>query len=221
MSSTPRSAREEERRLNIRTLVIASVASAIAAVVTSQFWIAGTPIAAAVTPVIVALVSELLHRPTERIAERFTAETDALPADAMGAGPPPRDPQRAPAPARDLPPPPEERGVSMYRSAPRRRLPVRTIAVTAVLAFVIGAAVLTLPELLTGQSIGKGDGKTSIFATDRDKPESEAPQEQAPMQTTPEEEPQTVPEETTPEEQPTETAPAPPTTAPQTTTPAP
>ena len=52
--------REEERRLNTRTLTIASVASAAAAAVTSQLWIAGTWIAAAVTPLIVAVVSELL-----------------------------------------------------------------------------------------------------------------------------------------------------------------
>ena len=41
--------REEERRLNTRTLTIASVASASAAAVTSQLWIAGTWIAAALT----------------------------------------------------------------------------------------------------------------------------------------------------------------------------
>jgi hypothetical protein len=41
--------REEERRLNTRTLTIASVASASAAAVTSQLWIAGTWLAAAVT----------------------------------------------------------------------------------------------------------------------------------------------------------------------------
>ena len=65
--------REEERRLSIRTLAIASLASATAAVLTSQFWAGGTPIAAAVTPVIVALVSEMLHRPSERIARAIPA----------------------------------------------------------------------------------------------------------------------------------------------------
>src|SRR3954469_21610567 len=79
MSSPPRSReREEQRRLNRRTLAIASIASATAAVVTSQFWAGGTPIAAAVTPVIVALVSEMLHKPTEVIARRITSERPAL-----------------------------------------------------------------------------------------------------------------------------------------------
>ena len=80
MASPPRT-REEERRLNARTLVIASAASASAAAVTSQLWIAGTWIAAAVTPLIVAIVSELLHRPTERIARAVTSDRPALQLD--------------------------------------------------------------------------------------------------------------------------------------------
>src|SRR5829696_8532004 len=117
MASSPREVeREEERRLNMRTLTIASAASAAAAAVTSQLWIAGTWIAAATTPVIVALVSEALHRPTERIARAFTSEREALEAserggpdapplaDAAGAAPPPppeadRLPTRAPSDA--------------------------------------------------------------------------------------------------------------------------
>ena len=69
--------REEERRLNTRTLTIASAASATAAAVTSQLWIAGTWIAAALTPVLVALISEAMHRPTERIARAWTSERES------------------------------------------------------------------------------------------------------------------------------------------------
>jgi hypothetical protein len=75
--------REEERRLNTRTLTIASVASASAAAVTSQLWIAGTWIAAALTPVLVALISEAMHRPTERIARAWTTPT---PREASSSG---------------------------------------------------------------------------------------------------------------------------------------
>ena len=204
MSSHART-REEERRFNVRTLVIASLGSSAAAVITSQFWIAGTPIAAAMTPVIVALVSELLHRPTEKIAERFTSETDALP-EAAGAGPPPERPE---PPARD---------VTLY-TQPRRRLPWRTILVTGALAFAIGAAIITLPELIAGQSLGKGDGKTSILgengranregrdeAVPREEPQTvtetvpaESPPRTAPQQTSPQSPPaRTTPEQTTP-----------------------
>jgi hypothetical protein len=88
MSSHSRTAeREEERRLNMRTLVIASAASAAAALLTSQLWIAGTWIAAAMTPVIVSLVSEMLNRPTERIARSITSDRKPL-AAAGGAGRP-------------------------------------------------------------------------------------------------------------------------------------
>src|SRR5688572_23887527 len=108
MASPSRSEREEQRRLNMRTVVIASAASATAAAVTSQLWIAGTWIAAAATPVIVTLVSEALHRPTEKIARAWTSERPGLGigergaaartagadyepplADASGAAPPP------------------------------------------------------------------------------------------------------------------------------------
>src|SRR4051794_25895494 len=96
MSSPPRSReREEERHLSLRTLAIASLASASAAIVTSQFWAGGTPIAAAVTPVIVALVSEMLHRPTEAIARRITSERTAiLPPHTLQKEPPPDGPPR-------------------------------------------------------------------------------------------------------------------------------
>ena len=189
MSSQSRT-REEERRLNLRTLVFASIGSAAAAIITSQFWIAGTPIAAALTPVIVALVSELLHRPTEKIAGKFTAETDALP-----------ESRRPQPPARD---------VTFYTS-PKRRLPWRTILITGGLAFVIGAAIITLPELIAGQSFGKGDGTTSILGNkkhDRDTEEAPPEEQQTVTETVPAEPPpQTTPQSTTPAKPPTRTTP--------------
>lgn len=229
MSSPPRTAREEERRVNVRTLVIASVASAVAAIATSQVWVRGTPVAAALTPLIVTLVSEMLHRPTERIVGRFTTETDALP-EAAGAGPPPREEAREPRPARETaaPPIPEPHrgvpagagGVSVYRT-PRRRLPLRAIAVTAVLAFAIGAAVLTLPELIAGQSFFKGDRGTTVFGGSHHKRDT-TQQQTTETPTTPDQTTQTEPDQTqqqtTPKKPPATTAPqTTPQTAPQTT----
>ncbi len=233
--------------LSARTLVIASIASLSAAVITSYVSTRGTPIAAAVTPVIVALVSELLNRPAAVIAQRLTVETDALP-EAAGAGPPPPrretrgeaarddeatrpddrtsatealaagDPTRATEPlaaddptrptealgagrrartgeqAATLRQTPSERpvtastpgegngsgagpprsggprgdgrgpdGMRVYAGQPRRGLPWKAIAVTAALAFLIAASLLTLPELLAGQSVGAGDRGTTFF----------------------------------------------------------
>jgi hypothetical protein len=165
MTSPPRSPREEERRLNMRTLVIASAASASAALVTSRLWIAGTWIAAAMTPVLVALISEVLHRPTERLARSLTTDSPALP-----------DPE---APARrvaerlreDAPVPDPDAPVRIYRSESARpsagrtrQIAYRAVFATAALAFVIGVVALTVPELIAGGSFGKSDGRTTLFS---------------------------------------------------------
>jgi hypothetical protein len=129
MTSHSRTAeREEERRLNMRTLAVASAASAAAALLTSQLSTAGTWVAAAMTPVIVSLVSEMLNRPTERIAKSFTSDRRSLPA-AGGAGRPAGTgagalPDRAPmepaAGARQarppIPGPGSEAPIRVYRS---------------------------------------------------------------------------------------------------------
>jgi hypothetical protein len=336
MSSDSRTAeREEERRLNMRTLVIASSASAAAALLTSQLWIAGTWIAAAMTPVIVSLVSELLHRPTERIARSFTGDRGSLAAAGVGrpAGPgadplsdrAPMEPSAGAGQAR----PPRDLGseapIRVYRAgeatprssrrtararaagegaagsgreagaqgvgpgaggqgpggrgvdpgaggqgpggrgvgpsaggqgpggrgigagasdrgpggrgpvlgAPgmppagrgparrRRKIAFGAVFGTAALAFVIAVAALTLPELVAGESVGRNDGRTTLFGGKKsdDRSKQQAPQETTEDQqpTTPEEEQQpTTPEETTPAEEPApaeetapETAPAP------------
>jgi hypothetical protein len=220
MSSHPRSSgREAERRLNIRTLVIASIASAVAAVLTSQFWVQGTWMAAAVTPVIVALVSEMLHRPTEVIAERVSSSgMSVLPA--TGGPPPSRREERA-APGQRAAPGerarPRERAVTareatpaepgseggppappvrVYRSgsgkpvrprASRRKIAVGVVAVTAVLAFAITAIAMTGTELLTGGSIGKGEGDTTLFSGDSKRSDQGGDEQQSqPDQSSPE-----------------------------------
>lgn len=203
------STREEESRLQVRTLVIAALASLVAALVTSRFWVAGTPLAAALTPVIVTIVSELLHRPTEAIARRVTTERTALLPEAMGAGPPDErnegqaaEPPRRPA--RDLEGSPSQ--VRVYRPERRRwgRIHPKIVAVTAILAFAIAAAALTVPELIAGESIGKGSGNTSLFSGDADDDEPKEEPRQPQDQTTPEEEP-APPADTQPEEEPTPT----------------
>lgn len=167
-SATREREREEERRLSLRTLLIASAASATAAVITSRFWIAGTWVSAALTPVIVALVSELLHRPTEAVARRMTTERPAILPEAAGAAPPPpREEDSLPdrafeAQRRGAPEPP----VSVYRRAPsrrRRRIALGVVAITGVLAFAVAAFAITGTELVTGGSIGKGDRRTTLF----------------------------------------------------------
>jgi hypothetical protein len=56
------------RAIEVKSLIIAAVAAAVAAIVTSIFWQRGALISTALTPVIVALVQEALRRPAERIS---------------------------------------------------------------------------------------------------------------------------------------------------------
>src|SRR4051812_8479431 len=174
--------REEERRLNTRTLTIASVASASAAAVTSQLWIAGTWIAAAFTPVLVALISEALHRPTERVARAWTAEreprgeprrrastaTRGEPAAVTGSAGPVRMYRQT------------SRGVAQSgrggaapggiaepgrgrRTSGGRRIPWRAVLLTAAAAFTIAIATITVIDLASGGSVGKGSGGSTFF----------------------------------------------------------
>jgi hypothetical protein len=240
MGSPPRTAREEEQRLNLRTLVIASAASATAALVTSRLWIAGTWIAAALTPVMVTLISELLRRPTERIARGITVDRPALPDPEAPA--PHRDPAAAQRVAERLrasdPPPPDPdaprpRGpgappapTRVYRSesagrAPRRRkIAYRVVIGTAALAFVIGAAALTLGELVGGGSVGHNNRRVTLIPGSSKKDStnnSQTPERTTTDQTETEQQPTTSTEQpTTPN---TETTPTPTTTPTTPTTP--
>lgn len=67
----------------LQTLMIASVASAVASFAASRIWGAGTLISAAATPVIVALAAEFLRRPVQTVAE--TAEKVPTASDSAAA----------------------------------------------------------------------------------------------------------------------------------------
>jgi hypothetical protein len=215
MASSPRDVeREEERRVNLRTLTVASSASAAAAAVTSQLWIAGTWIAAALTPVLVALISEALHRPTERVARAWTTDRGAL-------GARPRAPEPEVLPGKGLPG--EAGPVRVYRQSrprpTRRHMAIGMAAATGAIAFVIGIVTLTTVDLVSGGSVGKGSGRTSLFSGDDGKDQNrgqdtgeaapDARDQQDPA--APDQQPDTsepAPEQ--PQEPPSDTAPTPP-----------
>src|SRR4051794_3348504 len=98
--------------IELTTLFLSAVASAVAAYVTSKVWAAGTLFSAAMSPVIVALVKEGLRKPTEVVANvatpaRWTRTSagDAGLVPDPGAVAPRREPPRDPdAPHVDLPP---------------------------------------------------------------------------------------------------------------------
>ena len=61
--------------------------------------------------------------------------------------------------------------VRVYRQpggrAPRRRIALGVVAATAALAFVIAVAALTAGDLISGGSIGKGGGRTTLLGGQR------------------------------------------------------
>ena len=168
--------------LSITTLLVSAVGAVAAATIVPLFWSKGTLIATAMTPVIVALVSEGLRRPAEKITAvaprvtRRTATGAALrrfdPAAAEthhpeSVGARGRGPERYP-PEPEVP----RGGVSAgdpfglrEAAAPSRRPWWKLGLLTGAIAFVIGAGVVTASELtLFGGSVsGAGHEQTSLF----------------------------------------------------------
>src|SRR3954447_22190741 len=60
--------KEKSSGLSLQTLLISAVAAAAAATVVPMIWERGTIIATAMTPVIVALVSEGLRKPVQHVS---------------------------------------------------------------------------------------------------------------------------------------------------------
>lgn len=228
--------------LSLQTLLIAAVASGLAAVVTSYFWDKGTLISAAMTPVIVTVVSEMLNRPAQtvrraaRTARSTPSPRESLPLPhGVGAG----SPAEGPGPTHELPATPEPSpgmsDIRVYRTEMRRprfgRIHWKIVLATAATAFVIAVAALTLPELLFGSSVG-GSGNTTFFGggsqTHKSDTQKTTTGEQKtttePDKTVTEQKTTTVQTQTTPAQTtPTQTAPSttPQQAAPSSTTPAP
>jgi hypothetical protein len=150
--------------LSIQTLMISSLAAVAAAIVVPMFWERGSLIATAITPIVVAIVSEALNRPAKVItaaAPRVTRRS------ATGAAV--RSPQPTGVGARgDGPeqlPPRREDPFGLYEDErPRRRVPWKLAIVTGLLAAVIGAAVVTASELAVfGHQIGNTHRSTGLL----------------------------------------------------------
>jgi hypothetical protein len=167
--------------LSITTLLISAVGAVAAATIVPLFWQRGTLIATAMTPVIVALVSEGLRRPAEKItavAPRVTRRT------ATGAAVRRFDPAaartrhpesvgaRGRGPERYAPDVPHG-GVSaddpfgLRAAAAPRRAWWKIGLATGLLAFVIGGGVVTASELAGGGSVA-GKERTSLFGGNDD-----------------------------------------------------
>ena len=145
--------------ISIQTLVISAVSAVAAAVVVPLIWDKGTLIATAMTPVVVALVSEALRKPAEKItavnplATRRTATGAAV-----------RDPDFDPLP-------PGERAEAVrtddpfgLRSRPPARHHWKLALATGAAAFAIAVVALTMSELVLGGPATRDGGNTTFFS---------------------------------------------------------
>lgn len=158
MSTTPpRSESRKQSSIDIATLLIAAVASALAAWVTSTFWQGGALWSAAISPVIVAIVKDVLARPADKIKtttrlvrDRTTGRTEAIEV-------PVEDDEQGEAPGvPEIGAPTQEHGDVQIYGRSRKRWTVAIV--TGLLAFAIAAVVVTVPELVSGSSLGGGGG---------------------------------------------------------------
>ena len=154
--------KEKQSGISIQTLVLSSLGAVAAAVIVPMIWERGTLIATAMTPVIVALTSEALRRPAEKITAvtpKVTrrSATGAAVRDARGV--------RPAAAATSARPPRRSRDDDPFEL--RRRPPVRhhwrVALATGAVAFAVAAVVLTASELVFGGPATKDSGRTTLF----------------------------------------------------------
>jgi hypothetical protein len=189
-------AEEKSSGVSIQTLVISALAAVAAAVVVPMIWEKGTLIATAMTPVVVALVSEALRKP----AEKITAVTP-LATRRSGTGAAVRDPDFDPLP-------PGERDVAVreddpfgLRERPRVRHHWKLALATGAVAFAIAVVGLTASELVLGGPATRESGRTTFIPSD----DEATPTPTATPEATETAEPTTTPE-ATPTPTPTVTA---------------
>jgi hypothetical protein len=162
--------------LSVKTLLIAGAASAIAAFVIPVFWRPGTVFAAAMTPIIVALVTEALRRPVDTVSSVTVRRTS------RGTAVLERPEQPSDEPFDPLAPPTAEEIESLpvaRTSQPnvhrRRRLTARQWRIgilTGLVAFLGAAAVVTASELIAGDPVSGGSGGTTFFGGNRNSQDS-------------------------------------------------
>ena len=162
---------EKRGGISIQTLAISSAAAVAAAVIVPMVWERGTLFATAMTPVVVALVSEGLRRPADRLT---TATRTVTRRSATGAAV--RDPDFDPLP-------PEERTEPVRADDPfglRARPAIRRhhwwIALaTGLAAFAVAAVLLTASELVLGGPATRDSGRTTLIGGGSDDEEEASP----------------------------------------------
>ena len=166
--------------LSAKTLLIAGLASAAAALVIPMLWRPGTVFAAAMTPVVVALVSELLRRPVDTVSAvrvrrtpRGTAILEPPPEEPFDPLAPPSAEELAVLPDSETPPPPP----ALHRRRPLTALQWKLALATGLVAFAAVAAVFTVSELVAGDAVSGGGARTTFFGGGSDEKQDKADRE--------------------------------------------
>jgi hypothetical protein len=153
---------DQKSGLSIQTLVISSLAAVAAAVVVPMVWERGTLLATAMTPVIVAVVSEALNRP----ASKITAATKTV-TQRSAPGAPTRNPEfdpLAPEEREVVPVPADDDPFGLRSEVPKRRHHWRLAVATGAAAFAIAVVGLTVSELVFGGPATRDGGNTTFFS---------------------------------------------------------
>src|SRR5688500_16956909 len=127
--------------LSVTTLAIASASSLAAALVVHKFWQGGAILGAAVTPVIVAIVSEGLRKPVDAVKSRTTVNPPPVSPDPYAQARPSGAEREDPF------------GIWEDQRAPRRgrrKLHIGVAIATGLLAFLLAAFFVTGAELVLG-----------------------------------------------------------------------
>jgi hypothetical protein len=176
--ASPPPAPPADRGIDLTTLLLSAIASAAAAYITSKIWAPGTLFSAAMSPVIVALVKEGLRKPTEVVANvvptvvpassRWSRAAADEPGLVVDGTPEPEVHVDPDAPHVVLPPVvAAETGPVRVYSTRGRRLRWRLAVLTGLLGFGICVVLYTVPELISGKSIGHGGRATTLWGGHR------------------------------------------------------
>ena len=188
----PERQKEKSGGLSLQTLLISAAAAVAAATIVPMLWEQGTIVATAMTPVIVALVSEGLRKPVQhvsavapRVARRSgtgaavrryePAAADTRHPERMGArGDGPERFEPLPRHLRDEAPAVSDDDPFGLRRRDRRGPRLKIALITGLLAFLIAAAVVTASELtLFGGSVSSNQ-RTSLFGGKKSTSKKEA-----------------------------------------------
>lgn len=189
--------RSSSSKVDTQTLFVTAVASAIAAYACSKLWAPGTLVAAAFTPVVVAILKDVVGRSTDVVTRavpvrgvvRSAAKPPSDSADApTEVQPPPYIPPVVGAPFGDplappllQPPLPDDVGEDPTARVPQpgqvtyhdggngRRKGLRVAIVTGLLGFLVATVVLTVPELVVGGSASGNGRGTTLFGGGKDR----------------------------------------------------